>query len=201
LLQAMEEILCHSLNDFYNPTKGIKNTLSSKLSLPLGDFKYFSTEFSRNGYTPVFADSTIKTTVSSQFATGYGGDTLPFFKRYYGGGSSSVRGFDFNSLGAKYPDDKAKGGEFSLLTSLSLISPAEKFGLDNENIRFSAFIDAGSISEKLSDFDMSQLRLSSGLAASWLTPIGPIGIFWAQPIIKKSTDQIQNFAFELGTTF
>jgi len=191
----------NSLNDFYNPTKGIKNTLSSKLSLPLGDFKYFSTEFSRNGYTPVFADSTIKTTVSSQFATGYGGDTLPFFKRYYGGGSSSVRGFDFNSLGAKYPDDKAKGGEFSLLTSLSLISPAEKFGLDNENIRFSAFIDAGSISEKLSDFDMSQLRLSSGLAASWLTPIGPIGIFWAQPIIKKSTDQIQNFAFELGTTF
>jgi len=124
-----------------------------------------------------------------------------FFKRYFGGGASSVRGFDFNSLGAKYPDLNPKGGEVSLLSSFAIISPANIIGIDNDNIRISAFLDAGSIFEKASNFDLSEIRASSGLAASWLTPIGPIGIFFAKPLIKKTSDTTQTFSFELGTSF
>jgi len=191
----------NSLNDFYNPTDGMKRSFKTFLSLPIGDLKYYQFEAKQINYTPILDNSSFNTKFNFQFAQGYGGNELPFFKRYFGGGSSSVRGFDFNSLGSKYPDLKAKGGEVSFLSSAALISPASNFGINNPNIRLSTFIDAGSIYEKASNFDISDIRVSSGLAASWLTPIGPIGFYFAQPLIKKSSDSTENFAFELGTTF
>jgi len=191
----------NTLNDFFSPTKGYKQTLSSSLALPLADFQYYKLESRNISYKPVLKDSTISTKFNLQLAQGYGGKELPFFKRYFGGGASSVRGFDFNSLGSKYPDLNSKGGEVSILSSAALITPAKNIGVDNENIRVSAFMDAGSIYEKLNDFDVADIRVSSGLAASWLTPIGPIGIFVAKPLIKKSNDATETFSFQLGANF
>jgi len=193
--------LNNSLNDYYNPTKGSKNILTSAIALPIGDFKYYKIESKNSYYQPIFDNSTIHSKLNLQLAQGYANENLPFFKRYFGGGASSVRGFDFNSLGTKYPDLNAKGGEVSLLSSLSIISPGNIIGIDNENIRISAFLDAGSIFEKTSNFDLSDIRVSSGLAASWLTPIGPIGVFFAQPLIKKDSDTTETFSFELGASF
>jgi len=191
----------NSLNDFYNPTDGSKQILKGVISLPLGDFKYFKLEGNQTNFYPINDDSTFKTKFNLQLAQGYGNKDLPFFERYFGGGSSSVRGFDFNSLGSKYPDLTAKGGEVSLLTSGAYIAPAKKIGIDNDNIRISAFLDAGSIYEKVSSFDLSDIRASAGLATSWVTPIGPIGFYFAKPLIKKSSDSTETFSFELGTTF
>jgi len=191
----------NSLNDFFSPTSGSKTTLSSGLAIPLGDFKYYQLGFKKTDYFPIFQDLTFNTKFDTQIAQGYGNSDLPFFKRYFGGGSSSVRGFDFNSLGEKYPDNKAKGGELSLLSSAAIIAPGKKIGIENNNIRISAFMDAGSIYEKTSNFDISDIRVSGGIALSWLTPIGPIGFYAAKPLIKKSTDSTKTFSFELGTTF
>jgi len=191
----------NTLNDFYNPTKGSKHTLTSAIALPLGDFKYYKLESRNSNYEPVFDTSTFHTKLNLQLAQGYGNEELPFFKRYFGGGASSVRGFDFNSLGEKYPDLTAKGGELSLLSSMAIISPADTIGIENKNIRISAFVDAGTIYDKASNFELSDIRVSTGLAASWLTPIGPIGLFLAKPLIKKTNDTTQTFSFELGTSF
>ncbi len=133
-------------------------------------------------------------------AQGYGDKDLPFFKRYYSGGSSSVRGFDFNSLGTTYSDGKAKGGELSFLAGTSVISPM-KFINDSKNMRMSAFIDAGSVEEKATNVSFDKVRMSTGVAFSWLTPVGPLGIYAATPIIKKSGDKTRTFEFTLGTSF
>ena len=74
-------------------------------------------------------------------------------------------------------------------------------GIDNENMRLIGFVDAGTLSEKVSNFNFNDLRSSIGIQLSWLTPIGPIGINLAQPIIKKSEDKTEVFAFELGAKF
>ena len=74
-------------------------------------------------------------------------------------------------------------------------------GIENENIRLSAFVDAGSISDKLSEFQLSDIRASTGLALSWLTPVGPIGLHLSKPILKKSGDSLETFSFQLGTSF
>ncbi|QKQ24787.1 outer membrane protein assembly factor BamA [Candidatus Ruthia endofausta] len=191
----------NTLNDFNFPTKGQKNSLNFSLALPVADFRYYKLDASHKSYYPLKNDLTLSLKGNLGLAQGYDGKELPFFKRYYGGGSSSVRGFDFNSLGAKYiGSDKAKGGELSFLTSVSAISPI-KFMDDSKNMRISTFVDLGSISEKASGFDVDELRLSIGVAFSWLTPIGPLGFYAAQPLIKKSGDKTKTFDFTLGTSF
>jgi outer membrane protein insertion porin family len=190
----------NTLNNFNYPTEGSKNSLSFDLALPIADFRYYKLDASHKSYRPIGNDIIWKVNGSLGLAQGYGGKELPFFKRYYGGGSSSVRGFDFNSLGATYTDGKAKGGELSLLAGTSIISPM-KFINDSKNMRMSAFIDAGSVEEKAANISIDQVRMSTGVAFSWLTPIGPLGIYTATPLIKKSADKTKTIEFTLGTSF
>jgi outer membrane protein insertion porin family len=190
----------NTLNSFNYPTEGVKNKISFDLALPIADFRYYKLDATHKSYRPLGNDLTWKTNASIGMAQGYSGKELPFFERYYGGGNSSVRGFEFNSLGATYADGKAKGGELSLLASTSIISPM-KFISDSKNMRMSAFIDIGSVEEKLKDVKLSDLRVSTGVAFSWLTPVGPLGVYLAQPLVKEETDETKTMEFTLGTSF
>jgi len=192
----------NTLNDFYFASEGVNNVLKSTLTLPGSDFKYYKLEASHKSYYPVLKDKIFKMSSRVNLASGIGNDDLPFFKRFFEGGSSSVRGFDFNSLGAKYTyDNKPKGGELSFISSVALGSSLKFAGIDNENMRLSAFIDAGTVAEKTSDFTFNDFRSSTGVQFTWLTPIGPIGVHYAQPILKKSSDSTQSFRLDLGATF
>jgi outer membrane protein insertion porin family len=190
----------NTLNNFNYPTDGQKNSFSLDLALPIADFRYYKLDASHKSYRPIGNDLTWKVNASLGLAQGYGGKELPFFERYYGGGSSSVRGFDFNSLGETYTDGKAKGGELSLLAGTSIISPM-KFINGSKNMRMSAFIDAGSVEEKASNISLDKIRVSTGVAFSWLTPVGPLGIYAATPLVKKSSDKTKTIEFTLGTSF
>ena len=191
-----------TLNDFYFPTDGVRSTLKSTIGLPIADFNYYLIEGSVRGYKPVLDNKIFKYSSRFKTGTGYAGDELPFYKRFYEGGSSSVRGFDFNSLGTKYSTtNKPKGGEISWISSVGLGIPASTIGIDNPNMRVSAFVDGGLIGENQSDFDLAEFRASTGLALYWLTPVGPLGFHYAIPIIKKGSDLTSSFAFALGTSF
>jgi len=190
----------NTLNDFYFPTEGTSFYNNFTLGLPPGDFKYYTINSSYNDYTPIGNDLTLKLSAKFDLGSGYANDNLPFFKRFYAGGASSVRGFDFNSIGDKYPNGSVKGGELSYLSNATIISPVP-FINDSGKMRLGAFVDFGGLSNKLSTFSIDESRASSGLAFSWLTPIGPLGVYMAQPLMKKNSDQIQNFTFNLGTTF
>ena len=190
-----------TLNDFYNPTDGHRNSLSLDLALPIGDYRYYKLNANHKSYYPMGNDLTLKFNANINIGQGYGGKELPFFERYHGGGSSSVRGFEFNSLGEKYDGtNTAKGGELLLLSGVSIISPMN-FINDSKNMRMSAFVDAGGIYPKAGDINLDDLRMSAGVAISWLTPIGPLGIYVAKPILKKDGDNTKTVEFTLGTSF
>ena len=193
-----------TLNQAYNPTEGSKNSLDFSASLPMSDYRYYKLNASHKKYQAINKNLTLKIRGNVGLAQGYGGEEVPFFERYYGGGSSSIRGFKFNSLGPTYSNlgqsGNAKGGELSVLTGVSIISPM-KFIKDSDNMRMSAFIDAGGIYDKTSNFTFDELRMSTGVAFSWLTPIGPLGIYAAKPLIKKSNDETTTFEFTIGSTF
>ena len=190
----------NTLNDYLYPTEGENNSLAMGISLPLGDYKYFNISADHSSYTPINNNVTMKLAGSLNLAKGYSNKELPFYKRYFGGGSGSVRGFGNKTLGPLYPNGKAKGGELSLLGSANLITPAFFFD-DNDKMRMSAFIDAGNIYEKTSNIKLGDIRMSAGFGFAYLSPIGSIGAFISTPIIKKSGDNIESFGFSLGTGF
>ena len=190
----------NTLNDFLYPTNGVNNSLSAGISLPLGDYRYFDLNADHKSYKPVSDTITLKLTGNFNLSKGYNNKELPFYKRNFGGGSGSVRGFGNKTLGPLYPNGKAKGGEIAILGSANLIAPA--IFLDgNDKMRMSVFIDAGNIYEKSSNIKLEDIRMSAGLGFAYLSPIGSIGAFISTPILKKDGDTIQDFGFSLGSGF
>ena len=49
--------------------------------------------------------------------------------------------------------------------------------------------------------DSNKIRSSTGVAASWLSPIGPLSFVFSTNLSKADTDKTQSFNFNLGTTF
>ena len=174
--------------------------MNTSISLPLGDYRYFNITADHTSYEPISNSITLKLTGNLNLSKGYSGKELPFYKRHFGGGTGSVRGFGNKTLGPLYPNGKAKGGELSVLGSANLIAPAFFFD-NNEKMRMSAFIDAGNIYEKSSNMKLGDLRMSTGFGFAYLSPIGAIGAYISTPIIKKSGDTIESFGFSLGSGF
>ena len=189
-----------TLNDYMYPTDGSKNIVELDIALPLGDYQYFKLNANHSSYSPITKDLTLKITGDLGLASGYGSEELPFHKRYFGGGNGSVRGFGKKTLGPLYSNNAAKGGELSILGSANLITPAYFFN-QGKNMRLSAFVDAGNIFEKSSNVKLDDIRISTGVGFAYLSPIGPIGMFWSTPLLKKSGDIIENFSFSMGTGF
>jgi outer membrane protein insertion porin family len=86
---------------------------------------------------------------------------------------------------------------------LDLITP---LGFDNEdgaptNTRLSWFVDFGNVFKTASQIDVAEMRVSTGLAFSWITPVGPLAFSYAIPVKKADYDQIENFQFSLGVPF
>jgi outer membrane protein insertion porin family len=50
-------------------------------------------------------------------------------------------------------------------------------------------------------FKADELRLSSGLGFSWITPIGPLTFSYAKPLNAKVEDRTQEFQFTIGVPF
>jgi outer membrane protein insertion porin family len=190
----------NTLNNYMYPTDGRSNSVSLNIATPIGDYKYISLNTNHSSYTPINNNVTLKLTGDLGIAKGYDDKELPFFKRYFGGGSGSVRGFGNKTLGPLYVNGKAKGGELSVFGSANLITPAFFFD-NNEKMRLSAFIDVGNVYEKTSNIKLNDLRMSTGVGFAYLSPIGAVGIFASTPLIKKSGDIIEDFGVTLGTGF
>ena len=189
-----------TLNDYMYPTNGSNNSINLGIALPGGDYRYYSLNASHQSYAPLNKKLTLKLTGDLGLSSGYSGKELPFYKRYFAGGSGSIRGFGNKTLGPLYLNKKAKGGELSILGSANIVSPAIFFE-DTDKMRMSAFIDTGNIYKKASDISLDDLRMSAGFGFAYLSPIGSIGMYWSTPILKKSGDVIENFGFTLGTGF
>jgi len=199
-LNLISSIKENSLNDSMYPTDGRKNIIKIELGLPLSDQLIYKFDFGHSSYYPIGEDLTLKIGSDIGFIGTYDGSETPFYKKYFGGGASSLRGFNLNSLGPRYSDGSVKGGEISILGTSSIFSPLT-FIENSDNMRIGTFVDVGSINESLDKFNLNDLRASTGLAFSWYTPIGPIGVNYSKPLISKSGDNLESFSFSLGASF
>lgn len=197
-----------SRDEFYFPNKGHYHSSSLSVSTPVGDLTYYQLDVQQKYYLPVTERSSLSLTGTLGYGKGYGNlDSygLPFFRRYYAGGIQTVRGYEAYSLGQLYNYDidrtsRALGGDFLAVASAAL-NFRPWFIEDSSNMRLSWFFDAGNVFPDPDKFKADELRLSTGLGFSWITPIGPLTFSYAKPLNPQTNDRTQEFQFTIGVPF
>ena len=112
-----------------------------------------------------------------------------------------LRGFERGKVGPVDGSDHI-GGNY--VTVLNLEANLPNFLPDKSNTDVSFFLDFGNVWGV--DYDDSidesnKIRSSTGVAANWLSPVGPVVFTLSQNLSKAATDKTESFNFNLGTTF
>jgi outer membrane protein insertion porin family len=144
------------------------------------------------------------------YGDGLVGDPFPIFKNFYAGGIGSVRGFAAGTLNVRgiRPDQDRNtfrlpiGGSARLIGNAELQFPFPGSGVDR-SLRWFTFLDAGQVwnPSEGENIRLADLRYSTGLGISWISPVGPLKLSLAYPINDKPGDYVQRFQFQLGTGF
>ena len=72
-----------------------------------------------------------------------------------------------------------------------------------KSVRLGVFFDAGNVWDTTdsNDFDLGEIRYSTGVSALWLSPLGALGVSFGFPLNDESGDEVENFQFTFGTSF
>lgn len=179
------------------PTSGGTQRSSLETGLPGGTLRYYKMNYQNQRYFPLNKTFTIYLNGDIGYGGGIGGKPLPFFKNYYLGGVSSLRGFGTSTIGPKYEDNTPVGGSKRVLGNAELLFPFP--GMTNEkSIRISAFMDAGTVGES---YNFSDWRAAAGVGVLWVSPFGPLKISVAQPFRLQPGDTKQRIQFTFGQQF
>ncbi|MDP3481758.1 MAG: outer membrane protein assembly factor BamA [Sulfuricella sp.] len=182
------------------PTKGSLQRAFAEMGLPGGNVKYYKLSYQHQWFRPLIQDFTLMLNGEAGYANGYGGKPLPFFKSFFAGGNTSVRGFRSSSLGPKDDAGNALGGNRRLVGNAEVLFPFPGMKKD-QSLRLSLFLDAGSVFGQEDKISFGDMRYSTGLAVSWQSPMGPMKFSIAAPLNSKESDKLERFQFILGSTF
>jgi len=186
-------------------TKGVLQRLSGELALPVLDLEYYKIDYKHAWFKELFTGYTLMLNGEIGYADSYGDRKYPFFKNFYMGGVNTVRGYDNGSLGPR-SIDAVTGNDFALGGTKRLLGNAELYipipGLkESKQFRLSAFLDAGNVFGTDASYDFGELRYSTGVGLSWISPFGPLKLVFAKPLNSKTGDDTQAIQFQLGQQF
>ena len=208
-----------SLNHGMFPTAGRRQSLSATVAVPGSDLTFYRLNYRGDLYYPLpFAPA-----LSAHLRTrlGYGGvysstTTYPFYEHFFAGGFGSVRGYEKSTLGPRIqdtgfysrPEGRPFGGNLLVEGSAEIIFPLP-FIDTSRGVRSVFFVDAGNVfdtdcpvgSQRCVEFDTEEIRVTTGLAISWLSPMGPLSFALAQPLNNQPGDEVERFSFEVGHSF
>ncbi len=128
-----------------------------------------------------------------QFGMAMGGDPaeMPAHLRLYAGGSGTVRGFAYQSVGPQGRDDKPLGGSTMFAGSVEF---RQRFW---ESWGAAVFVDAGGVGEGNAPDFPSTIAVGAGVGIRYYTGIGPIRADIAFPVSGRR-DGDSGFQFYIG---
>lgn len=197
-------------DSFLFPTRGMMQRAALEVGAPPGDIQYYKLSLQHQHYFPLSKDFTLMVNGEVGYGGGIGDSDLPFYRNFFVGGVSSVRGFESGSIGPKQLDPTTGrpvtlGGDTKVVGNVELLFPMP--GIKDNSVRLSTFLDAGAAfgtgdpkygSTKVGFED---LRFSAGVGLAWNSPLGPLKFSLAYPINAKDDDEKEVFQFSMGTTF
>jgi outer membrane protein insertion porin family len=200
--------------------RGARHRLNLSYTLPGSDVEFYTLNYDYLQFLPLSKWFT----VLNSFELGYGfdiGDTtsIPPYRRFFGGGPESVRGFRESRLGPRDSFGNPYGGNLKVTNQLELLLPMpDKW---RNSARFSVFFDAGNVfsTDSVSfvgrdgvtpvdyDFSLDDIKYSTGVAVQWLAPLGVFRFSYAVPLNDEKSsgveygDETEGFQFSIGQAF
>jgi outer membrane protein insertion porin family len=109
-------------------------------------------------------------------------EDVPASERFFAGGDITIRGFPLDRVGAPNTISEQgfpKGGNAVLILNAELRVPVwGDFGA-------AFFIDGGNVFDRVTEFDVSELRGSAGFGLRYRSPIGPIRLDLGFPMDRR----------------
>jgi outer membrane protein insertion porin family len=186
------------------PNRGSYTRAFAEVDVPGGDLTFYRATLRQEWYQPLGETFTLHLTGEVGYGDGFGDtDELPFFENFFAGGIRSVRGFEDNTLGPRDEFGDPIGGNFKVIGGVEVLAPMP-FVKDSRSVRLSGFVDFGNVYNTKDEdysFDAGSLRVTAGIAGTWISPVGPISVSLAVPLNDEPEDETQAFQFTLGTVF
>ena len=129
--------------------------------------------------------------VYNQF--GIEGNNTPIYERFYAGGFSTLRGFQFRGASPMINTVEV-GGNFETISSVEYMFPITA----DDMLRAVTFVDFGTVEPKM---DLHNFRVAPGFGVRVTIPAlgpAPIALDLAFPVASAPTDLKQIFSFFVG---
>lgn len=192
----------------WDPTRGGRGALGLEFTGGplLGDVNFYKPSLSYSHNFRLFSIDDYPFVLSIANRMGYVarfGDTdrVPFYEKYFLGGSETVRGY--NSNGQVGPPE---GGRIYDVLNVEL-----KFPLARERrrtiVQWAFFLDVGNSWDRFDDVSLragegeKQLKMGAGFGIRFTTPAFPIRLDWGYGFNHKAGRQRSDIYFTLGNLF
>jgi translocation and assembly module TamA len=170
-----------STNSMLDPTQGIRAAvmLTPTESLGTPNATFLLAQVSGSTYLDFFDNGRSVLALRGLVgqASGVGVFDIPPDQRFYAGGSATVRGYRYQTLGPQFPDEKPTGGT---AISTATVELRQRI-LGNYGVV--GFVDVGQVSANGAPFS-SEWHAGAGVGARYYTSIGPIRLDVAVPLNK-----------------
>ncbi|MFZ1983484.1 MAG: outer membrane protein assembly factor BamA [Desulfatitalea sp.] len=165
-------------------SKGLDNTLDDFLKYRL-DLRTYHT---------VMEGVTLAGRAWVGYLEPYGGDVPPLDQLFFLGGTNSVRGFEENLLRFD-ADGNAVGGQLAMTVGLEARIDI------GHNFELIPFVDTGSVQQALTADGDDEFHWSTGLGLQYITPIGPIGLFYGHKLNRRDGESAGQVHLSIGYAF
>ena len=183
----------------FMPTDGYVTSFSQAIPI-IADRNFVANTFSASKYISLNENVISATKLYIKTVNGIGDDDVRLSKRI-SLGSSKLRGFENSKVGPVDGVDHV-GGNFAAAINFEASLP--NLLPESTKTDVGLFLDIANVwgvDYDSSIDDSNKVRASTGAAASWLSPLGPMTFILSTNISKAATDVTESFNFNLGTTF
>ena len=180
----------------YMPTEG--HMVSVGVEQILGDFQFIRGHFDARKYFMLRErpDRSGRWVLGLRSSIGVTEKNTPIFERYFGGGFTNLRGFDFRGVSPRDPRGFVTGGNFEFYNSAEMIFPLTA----DDMIRGAVFLDTGTVEKSLTKWE-ENYRVTVGFGLRLTIPMmgpAPIALDFAFPLSSGRGDDKQMFSFGMS---
>jgi translocation and assembly module TamA len=183
-------------DDLLNPTRGFRlgGRFSPEVSLQGAVFGYARVQLDASAYRPVTDKVVLAGRVRLGTIVGAPRDQIAPSRRFYAGGGASVRGYGYQAIGPRDPNNDPIGGRS--LTEFSIEARVKAFG----NIGIVPFLDGGNIyTSPLPRF--TDFQYGAGIGVRYYSNFGPIRVDVGTPLNPQPGDSRVAVYVSLGQAF